>query len=362
MKKSLALTVSLILIITALFSACKKKEVPQTSSKAPEKEYLNASSSIAKTETDGDFTLAFDPYVLPQDVKEAIGGTLYYNRLVNAIVNQKDSVSVPSREVYDNIRFALGENFPFSILVKNLRYNSENKEVMISYSYENTHDEKIAEFKNAVGDVFDECVVNSDDDVLATMSLYKWICENISIVKDGAPQKDDNTVETSSLIAQTEDEIENNTAETETVKTDIFSTLIKKEGTDESVAALFNFLVMQIGVEGKSVSAWENDKTYRTWNLIKLDDKWYHCDVEKEQKATDGAGLKYFGQTQERVSEYIKSDKMFIGEWNWFTSTPPKSNSNRFKDFSKVSSWEIDASRKQIRAYTEEFNHFVWEI
>lgn len=354
MRKSLTLVVALILIVTVLFSACKKDKVTGTSSKAPEKEYLNASSSIAKTEEDGNFTFSFDPYVLSEDVKEAIGGTLYYNRLVNAIINKKSTVSIPSREVYDSVRFALGENFPFSILLENLRYNSEKNEVLISYAFEKTHDDKITEFKKAVGDVFDECVVNSDDNVLAAMSVYKWLAENITIIKDNSSKSENKSDTTSSSIAQDE--------EKESVKTDIYTTLIDKKGTDESVAALFNFLVMQIGVEGKSISAWESTKTYNTWNLIKLDSKWYHCDIAREQKATDGAGLKYFGMTGERVSKLIKDKEMFLGEYSWFTNTPPKANSDRFSDFSNVSSWEIDASRKQIKAYTEEFNHFIWKI
>jgi len=356
MRKSLTLAVSLILVVTVLFSACKKDKVTGTSSKAPEKEYLNASSSIAKTEDDGNFTFSFDPYVLPEDVKEAIGGTLYYNRLVNAIINKKASVSMPSREVYDNVRFALGENFPFSILIENLRYNSEKNEVLISYAFEKTHNDKISEFKKAVGEVFDQCVVNSDDNVLATMSVYKWLAENITVNSESSSKTENESDITSSSVAQDEQETNDK------VKTDIYTTLIDKEGTDESVAALFNFLVMQIGVEGKSISAWESTKTYNTWNLIKLDSKWYHCDIVREQKATDGAGLKYFGMTGKRVSELIKDKEMFIGEYSWFTNTPPKANSNRFSDFSNVSSWEIDTSRKQIKAYTEEFNHFIWQI
>ncbi len=358
MRRSFALAVSIILITAVLFSGCKKEKAPQNSSSAPQKEYLNASSSIAKTETDGNFTFAFDPYVLPEDVKEAIGGTLYYNRFVNAIINQKDTVSMPSREVYDNVRFALGENFPFSILIENYRYDSQNNQVLISYAFEKTHDEKITDFKKAVQEVFDECVMNSDDDTLAAMSLYKWVSENITVVKNNTV-KEETTSDvdtTSSSIAQNEEET------SDSVQTDIYTTLINKEGTDESVAALYNFLVMQIGVEGKSVSAWEDTKTYSTWNLIKLDSKWYHCDIAKEQKATDGAGLKYFGMTQKRVLEYVKSDELYVGEWNWFTNQPPKANSGRFSDFASVTSWEIDGLRNKIKAYTEEFNHFIWEI
>lgn len=358
MKRSFALAISFVLIITVLLSGCKKGKEPPSSWVSTQKEYLNASSSIAKTETDGNFTFAFDPYVLPEDVKEAIGGTLYYNRFVNAIINKKDTVSMPSREVYDNIRFALGENFPFSILVENYRYDSKNDQVMISYAFEKTHNDKIDEFKTAVGDVFDECVMNSDDDILAAMSVYKWVAENITVVKNNATKTENNVSSdmASSSIAQTEDEAPDK------IQTDIYTTLIKKEGTDESVAALYNFLVMQIGIEGKSVSAWEDNKTYSTWNIIKLDSKWYHCDIAKEQKSTDGAGLKYFGMTQKRVLEYIKSSEIFTGEWKWFSNEPPKANSGRFSDFSSVTSWEIDDSRNKIKAYTEQFNQFIWEI
>lgn len=363
MKKISALLLALVIILGCILVSCKNNEKDNNSSDTSSKAYLNASSSIAKTEEDGSFTFAFDPYVLPTDVKEAIGGSLYYNKLVSAILKQEKSVAIPEGKIYDNVRFALGENFPFSALIEKLRYDAENKQVLISYTYEKSHDEKIEEFKKAVQNVFDESIVDNDDDILAAMLLYKWISENITItqntfiVEDINSEENENNAE-SSYIAQTEDSIETN----ENVKTDIYNTLISKKGTAESVASLYDFLLLQLGIECKKVNSWTDSKTYYTWNMVQFDSKWYHCDIYSEQKSTEGAGLKFFGMTQDRVSEYTNSSDFFTGEWSWFTNEIPKANSKKFADFGAVSSWNVSDLRNQIEAYTDEFSRFVWEI
>ncbi len=365
MKKLGAFALVCILVMSMMLVSCKNKEKEETSSDTSSKIYLNASSTIAKTETDGSFTFAFDPYVLPSDIKEAIGGSLYYNKLVSAILKKETGVSVPSRDVYDNIRFALGENFPFSALVEGVRYDAENQKILISYNFEKTHNEKINDFKDRVQEVFDTSIMNSDDDTLAAMLIYKWISENITVTKNtflveniNSDNSESEQESASSSIAQTEENADKN----ENVKTDIYNTLINKEGTCESVSALYNFLLLQLGIECKTVSSWIDNETYYTWNMVNLDSKWYHCDISKEQKATEGAGLKFFGMTQDKVSEYITSKEYFTGEWTWFTSDLPKSNSKRFEDFASVSSWSVSDSRSQIEAYTEEFSRFVWDI
>ena len=117
---------------------------------------------------------------------------------------------------------------------------------------------------------------------------------------------------------------------------------------------------MQLGIESKTVSCWQGGEYY-SWNLVCLGSKWYHCDITKEQKETEGSGLKFFGMNKQRLEEYITSE-ISSGQWKWFTTSIPKAKNKRFDDFKSVVSFEISAERNSIDAFTEEYSRFVFEF
>ncbi len=350
--------VSVFLLVCIFFSFCfvSCKENEQSGNISSEISFFEDSSSISKTETDGSFTLNFDPYVLPSDVKKALKTTEYYKAVVEAILERKESVSVPTREDYDNIRFALGENFPFAFLVSELKYDSADSKVLISYKYNDEHNEKIEEVKKAVADIFSNTVTKSDDSALAAISIYSWLAQNVEIVKDNAtkPQNDE-----SSGISQTETSSDEST-EKKTQKLDFYTALIEKKASDESISALYSFLLMQLGIESKTASCWQ-DGEYYSWNLVCVDSKWYHCDITQEQRQTEGSGLKFFGMNKDRLEEYITAE-ISTGQWKWFTTSIPKAKNKRFDDFKSVVSFEISDERNSIDAFTEEYSRFVFDF
>ncbi len=359
MKKALSLILILCIIVLFCLSSCAKKDKNDIASVSSDVSYKESSSGISKTEDSGEFTFAFDPYVLPVEVKYALKDTTPYNKFVNAVLEAKESAPLPSREYYDIIRFAIGENFPFSALISNCRYDSVNNRVLISYEFSKTHSEKIGEFKKAVQEIFNTCVKNTDDDAIAAISLYSYLAKNIDIKADNtviAKEPDDTA---SSEISSSEQySTQNDNTE---IKADIYSTLMDKKGTASSVSSLYNFLLMQLGIECKTVSSW-NVNSYKTWNMIKLDSKWYHCDIASEQRETEGDGLKYFGMTEQKVTENTGLEDIYTGQSSWFTDKLPKSNSNRFKDFANIVSWEINTNRDGLVAYSDEFSRFSWNI
>lgn len=353
--------VAAILLLCVLFSFCL------VSCKGDEKQenvssqiaFYEDSSDIAKTETDGNFTFNFDPYVLPTDVKKALGTTEHYKDVVDAIINQKESVSVPTRDDYDNIRFALGENFPFAFLVSELKYDSADNKVLISYNFKDEHSSKINDIKKAVSEIFSECVTKTDDDALAAVSVYNWLAKNIKI---GSWQLEKPQSVDSSNVAQTESSsIATDEIESEQDKYDFYTALVNKRASDESVSALYSFLLMQLGIESKSASSWIGGEYY-SWNLVCLNSKWYHCDIAREQKETEGTGLKFFGMNSERLGEYITNIEISTGQWKWFIDSIPKTKNKRFDDFKSVVSFEISSDRTSIDAFTEEYSRFVFEF
>ena len=350
--------VSIFLVIGVLFSLClvSCKENNPLENVSSEISFFEESSTISKTETDGSFTLNFDPYVLPSDVKKALKTTEHYKAVVNAVLEGKDSVSVPTRDDYDNIRFALGENFPFAFLVSELKYDSSDNKVLLSYNFKDEHNAKIDEVKKAIEEIFKATVTKSDDNALAAVSIYSWLAQNIEVVKEKISKPQDTT---SSGIAQTETS-SNDETDKKAQKLDIYTALTEKKASAQSISALYSFLLMQLGVESKTASVWQ-DGEYYSWNLVCIDSKWYHCDIAKEQNETEGSGLKFFGMNKDRLGEYITSE-ISVGQWKWFATDIPKAKNKRFDDFKSVVSFEISDERDSIQAFTEEYSRFVFDF
>ncbi len=360
MKKGISIILSMCILLS--FFGCAKIPENVSSDTSSKITYQETTSGIAQPEIDGEFTFAFNPYVVSEEAVQGMKGTEYYNRFVRAVINRSSSVSVPTREDYDNIRFAIGEFFPFISLIESFRYSSVDKAILINYSFEQEkHNQLISDFKSEIENIFSQCIEKSDDSTIAALSLYKWVATNISVIENKSEKVNENDVVSSGIAKNEVSSNVSSTEETQSTKSDIYNTLINKEGTEYSVAALYNFLIKQLGIEGKTVSAW-NEGKYRSWNMICLKNKWYHCDILSEQKKTKGEGLSCFGLTKKEISELLKVEEICTGEWSWFTEKTPKSTSDRFEDFRNVESWAVLSTRKGIEAFTVEFSRFVWEI
>ncbi len=348
MKKIIAAVLG-VLMAFLLFGCAKKEKAPLNVSSGVT--YTETTSDIAKAEINGEYTFVFNPYVVSNEAINGMKGNEHYNKFVSAVIDRASAVSVPNREDYENIRFAIGEYFPFSSLIENFRYSAIDMAVLIDYKYDaEEHNKKISDFKAEIENIFTECVDKKDDSIIAAVSLYNWISRNITI---SASPRIENTV--SSGIAQAE------TSQTGVVSNDIYSTLLTKKGSEKSAAALYGFFLKQLGIDSKVVGGWSGD-SFRTWNIVCLNKKWYHCDIYSEQKATNGEGLYYFGMTKSEIKDVFSVDKICTGEWKWYTEKTPSASSKKFEDFRDIQSFSINAERNGIEAYTKELSRFMWEI
>ncbi len=356
MKKFTAILLSILCVFSILFTSCKKKDNDDSSDSSNIGSYIDSSSSIAKVEQNGEYTFNFDPYVISEDIKIAMKDIRYYNRFVGAVMAHNTNVSLASIEQYDNIRFAINESFPFSYLISGYYYDSAQNKMVISYKFDAEKSKTIVnEFKDGIQDVFNECVISSDNDTIAAISLYSYLAENFNIVKTQGVKEDVASSLSSSEAVSSESNLETDE------KSGMYLTLINKEGTSAEISALYNYLLMQLGIECKTVSSWDNNGEYHTWSLVKLNNKWFHCDVASESEVNGGKGLKYFGMTQDRIQNYIKSENIYTGEHTWFSDKLPKANSKRFSDFETVIKWDYAQDRKGLNLKTESGSEFYWD-
>ena len=355
MKKITAILLSLLCVFSVLLTSCKKKD-DDSSDSSNIGSYIDSSSSIAKVEQNGEYTFNFDPYVISEDIKIAMKDVRYYNRFVSAVTAHNTSVALPSIEQYDNIRFAINESFPFSYLISGYYYDSAQSKMIISYKFDAEKSKTIIkEFKDKIQEIFSECVTSSDNNIIAAISLYSYIANNFNIVKV-QPIKEDNAFSlSSSEVVSSESSLDTDK------ESGMYLTLINKEGTSEDISTLYNYLLMQLGIECKTVSSWDNNGEYHTWSLVKLNNKWYHCDIASESKVNGGKGLKYFGMTQDRIESYINSESIYTGEHTWFSDKLPKANSKKFSDFETVISWDYAQDRNGLNLKTESGSEFYWD-
>jgi len=350
MKKSAVLLLFVLPLISTVFTSCTKKQDMGSSTSSGISSYEDV-SSVTKTDFEGNFTFAFDPYVMPKSVSNAIGGNEEYVKLCDAVINKQTSVSVSSQKAYDNLRFAFDECFILSFLVKEFDFDSENSLILISYNYGDEHNTKIEEVKTAVSEIFTAAVVKNDKKDVAALSLYSYLAKNIDILGSNTVNNSDNT---SSSISQTE-------TETHNTKYDIYTALINKKANSQSVSKLYSFLLMQLSIDSKTVGCWQSGE-YHNFNLISLDNKWYFCDILAEQNFTQAKGLKFFGMNRNRVKGYITAENIYTGQYNWFTDKLPGANSKKYDKFKDVISFELDAQRKSLDAFTEEYSRFVFKF
>ena len=369
MKKIVAFCLSALIFSSLFFVSCSKNEIVNPSDLSSNFIYVETSSTIAKTESDGDYTFNFDPFVLSQQTKNSLKSISLYKKFINAVLNNKESVEIPTRDDYDNIRFAMGEFFPFTNFIEGYRYDSQNNKILITYKESKKNAEKITAFKDAVQEVFDECVKTSDDDVIAALNIYKWLAQNVDIVENVKIESEQNNNESNISITETAQNVSSKNTSSKTEddqndleKNDIYSALIDKKANSQSISSLYGFLLLQLGIDCNTVSAWIENQGYHTWNMIYLNNKWYSCDLTYEIKKTQGEGLKFFGMTKENIESYIFSNEIYTGVWKWFTDKLPKANSKRFESFRSVNSWTLLDTRNGIEAYTDEYSRFMWNI
>lgn len=101
--------------------------------------------------------------------------------------------------------------------------------------------------------------------------------------------------------------------------------LANKKGLCGSIAMLFNYLAMDMGLDTGFVTSYniENEHAYHTWNMVKValpeygvtEEEWFHIDVTWDENATEyvenGRYIKEMGKTS--FENFLTSDKKTWG-------------------------------------------------
>lgn len=275
MKTKPILSLSALLLTVAVLAACR------TSPEPPKPTALSGDSSISVTveltddaggnpaqqPTVGDWQ--WDPHVFDlldgeyrQSAQALADAILAYEPSVRLAAGQAEAVC-------DNFAF----EFPPAALVD---LSVEGDEVKIDYLYdEQTHAQKIADFKNAVELALNSSVKPEDSEVLRALLLYRYVVDHVRYF----------------TVDYTDKEITS------------FSALTEGVTICYGFADAFNYLLRQTGMEAHLYRGARSDGAEHGWSYVKIDGKFYHFDPTWEcsgQKNRGYSGLCYFGMDDDR--------------------------------------------------------------
>ena len=253
-------------------------------------------------------------YALSYDKREEI-----INKLINGILNPSSVIDVteytiPKAEIIYLLKQTFNKNFTLYNSIRDLRcvytYDSQKNTIntikFISSLNASSINERYKELKLKISDIVENIDLNSTmSDYEKALKLHDYLCSNFEYIEDT------NTID-SNIIN------ENRTA---------YNLLINKKGFSSGFANTYKLLLNALEIDCKIVEEKDVD-TPHSWNLVKIDDDWYHVDISSDILKTDSNSFikfnhKYFMKTDSEIAE--------LGYSNW-DSNKIQATSSRFSN------------------------------
>lgn len=341
-------TVSTILLIAIALSGCKGKtkeregqpaEGKEMADVLPEKEAAGSSAGTGVTPTatptpaptdtpiptptpkienidnneEGHFT--FQRHVFSSTYLKEFGEE-YQDAMFafcDAVYNGDDTFDCPSQEVYDWCIGRLSFFFCPIATVYVARFSPDgsptykNGKGYIFYTIpKDEYLTKEKEFEEAIVGIINDCVSDDYTDMEKVLALYEYMCRNYTYDYDMYEHKLDRNNESA------------------------YRCLVEKTGICSEVAALYNFLLLQVGVDSDEMSGTGTD--HHSWVYVTIDGESYHVDATWGLE-WDVVPLDYFMMTDElrEVRDGFKPETLRIGakgdqcrKYHEFSSEDPR--------------------------------------
>lgn len=237
-------------------------------------------------------------YMLSNETLDYVGNDFltFYLEFVDAYLNYKTSIPCPSKDYAEKLSIILAYEFPvfkadgeYDILSM---YDSNNKTISWKYTSKSKeeHDRLISNFE-ADANKFLYGVNEEQSDSLKAQIIYHNMTTTIKYDYDG--------FETG-------------------INIDPYYVYQNHTGVCFSFSFVYSQLLTQVGVESTIATSTPVDAIIgHSWNVIKIDNKYYFCDPTYELSFKNGTAYVYFGiNMDQRLNngEYIK-EKIYIGKY-----------------------------------------------
>ena len=190
---------------------------------------------------------------------------------------------------------------------------------------------KADEFKDRIESLIERACMEGDTPFEMTLALYKSESERLTY-DDAAINEDPDGLVTQDLSP--------------------YRALMTDTGICQEIAGAYAYLLMQVGVDAITCGGLTKDSTTaHEWTLVKINGKYYHCDVTFQ--LSESATLRYFGMddSQREIEGDWDMPYNNIGNTNdiWHNDLPIEDN--RFKNLWNASSYLIERESHTLRCY-----------
>lgn len=264
---------------------------------------------------------AFNPYVLPSDAKAYLGiNHSAYEHLVDAVILRQDKVVFEDDSMIPAVSCFYAE-FPLSSLLSDYEINRKEHTLLLTYSYApEEHTARIKDFQKRVETIIRSTIKPSYNDLDRALVLYRWTAQNILYIdgEDVSP----------------------------------YNAMMNGVGICQSYDGVYQFLLLQVGIDCLSGGAFMTDDAAHAWSLVPINDHWFHMDPTFENSDNGGDGLRYFGMDEARRLDSGVLLPIGIGIDGWNAPAPPCED-NRFQVLTSVTRWEFESNAHRIALYYE---------
>jgi hypothetical protein len=165
----------------------------------------------------------------------------------------------------------------------------------------------VSEFAQKIGEIQTACKNSTTSDAVYALNLYRYIATNA--------QESDNSV------------------------CSLYETVTSGSGTVDSYSKLFEYLLLQAGIEAHHVICEDEDNVSTGISLVKLGDEEFYFSPMLEYLDNKGKSLKYFGMSTidaelYGLTAFAYTNQEYIDELEF----------NKFDDCRKAKSYNIDGT------------------
>lgn len=248
MKKVFSLILC-ILMLGCMFSSCSSKDSGESSE--------NSESAQTQLKITTDFHYS--------TVDESVMRT--YEKLCTAVIEGESEVKF-NTAMMDKVNQLFYTSFPLYDLVESINYLEDNTGVTVTYKNDaDLHKELVEQFTAKVSDIMKTCGCGKVSGNEYLFNVYSYITKNV-------------TVDNSSVTT--------------------FSTIINSKGVAASISSMFEYLLLQGGVDACHLSNISSSSA-EFLSAAEFNGTWYYFDVVSEIENNSGEALRYFAMNDERA-------------------------------------------------------------
>lgn len=340
MKRKLSLIVA-IMTLVMVFTSCSQAVTPDATTSATVSE-TTVETSDSTTETtkkelkplDHDF----NPHCLSEIYINKYGKEFEedYYRYCDAILSGADTVKCSKKQWLPLFRDISRTYLPIAneycyFFDEDIKAVGKD-EYKLEYGLpQEEYLKKVEEFKARIEELIERACFEGDTPFEMTLALYK--SEGLRISYDY-------------------DALGDNYSSPEGYGVSPYRTLMTDKGICQEIAGAYAYLLMQIGVDAITCSGLTKDSsTAHEWTLVKIDGKYYHCDLTFQLNET--STLRYFGMDDSQREKEGDWDMQYnnIGMTNdiWHKDLPIEDK--RFELLWTCISYCVDREKHMLRCY-----------